>query len=80
MKIKKQDWIEASWSRGNGIDAKIVETDLGKKLKLPKNFGWERLCFNTYKVITGKELFCELHGLGFRSRWFGEQVASVWPE
>lgn len=79
MNYTKQDWMDASWGRGKGIDPKLVEQDIGKKLKLPKKYGWERLCFNTIKALTGKEVWCHLHGTGFRSQFYGEEVAKVWP-
>lgn len=82
MGIKKQDWIDA----GN-VDGFISFVDLEAALgrKVPQKIknlqeGWEATCKWAYKVITGEELTCAMQGRGSRSRYFGEQVAEVWPE
>jgi hypothetical protein len=40
--------------------------------------GWEGCCTAVYKTLTGKEMAdCPCRGRGFRSQYFGQEVATA---
>lgn len=69
-------FIDAGYARVNIEDEDLAV--LGIK-KVPKSIKtWWAYCQWVYKKITKEEMpRCHLRGRGFRSQYFGEQVAEV---
>ena len=77
--ITKKDWWDAGCVKST-IDMEKVAKALGKPLsEVERDWTWGLACAWVYKILTGKELVSPYQGRGRTSRYYGEEVAKVWP-
>lgn len=84
MNYTKQDWIIAGNGDGDGINFDKVNQDFSEMGKTHVDFqdddGWFTFCRKVYFALTGNYLGdSPFRGRGSSSRWYGEQIAKVWP-